>query len=50
MKNLPQKRAGPRHVVNAATGCHSAASTLDPMALRPCLSAGLPFVLNVQFF
>lgn len=34
---------------NAATGCHSAASTLDSMALRPCLSTGLPVALIIHF-
>lgn len=30
---------------NAATGCHSHPSDLRPMALRPCLSTGLPLYI-----
>ena len=29
-------------------GCHNAMCTLDPMALRPCLSASLPLALIIQ--
>ena len=35
---------------NAATGCHSHPSDLRPMALRPCLSTGLPLYIEYMFF
>lgn len=42
-----RKKGRSWHVVNAATGYHSATSTLDPVALRPRFSPGLPFVLLI---